>query len=91
MHIVLQKHCQFLSTTIVIPAENTRQSEKPGQNSEIKCMVMHLNGEDVLFTDFMWKMAKFYPGFGFDLLFKVTERSKFKKNYEVGVFCYYLT
>jgi hypothetical protein len=33
----LQKHCQtvfsrFLSMTIFIPAENTRQSEKPGQN-----------------------------------------------------------
>jgi hypothetical protein len=29
----------------------------------------------------------YYPGFGFDLLFKVTE-VKVKKNYEVGVFCY---
>jgi hypothetical protein len=33
----LQKHCQtvfsrFLSMTIFIPAENTRHSEKPGQN-----------------------------------------------------------
>jgi hypothetical protein len=33
----LQKHCQtvfskFLSRTIFIPAENTRHSEKPGQN-----------------------------------------------------------
>jgi hypothetical protein len=39
----LQKHCQmvfsrFVSTTIFIPAENTLHSEKPGQNSEIKCM-----------------------------------------------------
>jgi hypothetical protein len=32
----------------------------------------------------------YYPGFGFDLLFKVTE-VKVKKNYEVGVFCYDLT
>jgi hypothetical protein len=33
----LQKHCQtvfsrFLLITIFIPAENTRHSEKPGQN-----------------------------------------------------------
>jgi hypothetical protein len=46
------------STTIFIPAENTRHSDKPGQNSEIKCMVMHLNGEDVQFTDFTWKNAE---------------------------------
>jgi hypothetical protein len=46
MHIVhktllksLQKHCQavfsrFLSMTILIPAENTRHSENPGQNPD---------------------------------------------------------
>jgi hypothetical protein len=59
----LQKHCQMVfsrlwSMTIFIPAENTRHSEKHGQNSELKCMVMHLNGEDVQFTDFMRKVAK---------------------------------
>jgi hypothetical protein len=35
----LQEHCQmvfsrFLSMTIFIPAENTRHSQKPGQNPE---------------------------------------------------------
>jgi predicted ester cyclase len=44
--------------TIFIPAENTRHSENPGQNSEIKCMPMHLNGEDVQFTDFMRQNAE---------------------------------
>jgi hypothetical protein len=35
------------------------------------------------------KDITYFQGFGFDLLFKVTE-VKVKKNYEVGVFCYYL-
>jgi predicted ester cyclase len=47
---------RFLSTTIFVPAENTWHSEKPGQNSEIKGM--HLNGEDVQFTDFTQKNAE---------------------------------
>jgi hypothetical protein len=36
------------------------------------------------------KTTSHYPGFGFDLLFKVAE-VKVKNNYEVGVFCYDLT
>jgi hypothetical protein len=48
----------------------------------------------VKFTKFLWEVylirLHHYPGFGFDLLFKVTE-VKVETNYEVGVFFYDLT
>jgi hypothetical protein len=51
--VEFREKSEFLSMTIFIPAEHTRHSEKPGQNLEIKCMVTHLNREDVQFSEIL--------------------------------------